>query len=198
MSSLSHKMDYSEAEKSVRCLFIFNVFTSKRRFFTANTRFQVFLMIRISLNNKTPNKMKKKWQQMPTKNNENKTNPLSKTWMSSKRQPNVKKVPRKTIKTKCSSKRSKQMTTKASFPVEEQNTFIIKSIIQPSTTPMLKTNPKFRPKALITKMRRQMMTPNEMKMQKIKARWWHSRLKSKSRTKIIDLKCSRRLSEWST
>jgi hypothetical protein len=107
-------------------------------------------MIRISLNNKTHNKLRKKWQQIPTKNSENKMNLVFKTWTNSKRQPNVKRVLTKTIKTKCSSKRSKQTTTKASFPVEGQNTFTAKSKIQPSMTLMLKTKPKFRPKTLTT------------------------------------------------
>ena len=87
------------------------------------------------------------------------------------------------------------MTTKASFPVEGQNTFITESKIQPSMMLMLKTKPKFRPKTLITKMRRQMMTPKEMKMQKMKARWSQSRQMSKTRTKITDLQCSRLVSE---
>jgi hypothetical protein len=88
--------------------------------------------------------------------------------MSRKRQPKGKKVAIKTINNKCNRKTNKPMTTKASSPVEELNTFTIKTKIQRLMMPMLKIKWKSRAKTLITKMRRQMMPHFMMKTQKTK------------------------------
>ena len=135
---------------------------------------------------------------MPTKNSKKKTNHMSKIWTRSKRQQSGKKVVTKTIKTRCSKKMNKQMTTKASIPVEGLSTFITKSKIQPSMMLMCKIKLKFRVKTWITKMRRQMMNPSVIKMLKTKKKWWHNRQKSKFRIKITGLPRNRLHREWSS